>query len=167
MENKIINKTSLSAGKVLKANLLKNKFITWMYIILAIIFTILAGYEFAKDADANMPQFTVHMTFAFVSLVLAFIIPAFSAFSWKRRYKKNYGTSIMDVEYQFTDINLRLVYNGQVIEKYDYHDIYKTIKHKDMFVIVGGSKLFVVDINGFNKANALEKVEGYIKRFTK
>lgn len=166
MENKILNKTSLTGRKVLYANLLKNKFITWMYVILTVIFLGLAAYQLAVNT-ANSPQFVVHITFAFVSLVFAFVIPAFSAFSWRSRAKKNYGTTNMDVEYQFNDISLRLIYDGKVIDKFDYHDIYKTIKKKDLFLIVGSSKLFIIDINGFNKANALEKVEGYIKRFTK
>ena len=165
MENKILNKTSLTGRKVLYANLLKNKFISWMYAILTLIFLGIAAYEMAKDPELYKGQIIVHITFAFVSIIFAIVIPTFSAWSWKRRAKKNYGKTNMDVEYQFTDINLKLIYDGKVIDKFDYRNIYKTIKRKDLFVIVGSSKLFIVDINGFNKPNALEKVEGYIKRF--
>ena len=167
MENRITNTTNLNAKKVLGANFLKNKFITICYVVLTVVFLSLAAYDMFKAGENFMVEVTVHVAFAFISVVFAVIIPLFSSYSWARKAKREFGSSNVQVEYQFTDINLRLLYDGKVIDKYDYRNIYKTIKKKNMFAIIGDRKLFIIDIDGFKKSNDLEKVEAYIKRFTK
>ena len=167
MENRITNTTHLNAKKVLSANFLKNKFITICYAVLTVIFLCLAAYDMFKAGEGYLAEVTVHVSFAFISIVFAVVIPLFSSYSWARKAKREFGSSTVQVDYQFTDINLRLTYDGKTIDKFDYRNIYKTITKKNMFVIIGDRKLFIIDIDGFKKANDLEKIEAYIKRFTK
>ena len=162
-----MNKTTLNAKKVLIANLLKNKFITILYVILAFIFLGISIYETASDALELKSQIAVHIAFFLISMIFAFAIPLYRTYTWKKEAKRNYGSTTVDVDYQFTDINFRMYHNDKVIEKYDYHNIYNVIKRKNLMIIVGSSKLFVVDIDGFKNEAQLARVEEYIKRFTK
>ena len=167
MENRITNKTSLNAKKVLVANLLKNKFITIMYIILALVFLAMSVYEAHSDVVGMKSQIVLHASFFFISIFFAFAIPMYRCHIWKRDAKRNYGSSTIDVEYQFTDINFKLMYKGETIDKFEYRNIYNVIQRKNLMVIVGSNKLFIIDIDGFKKDTEFARIQGYIKRFTK
>lgn len=167
MENRIINHTRLNAGKVFRAEMLRNKLIASLYALVFLFFMVLVVYESLQGDPALQAQILSHLLLAFISLIFIFIFPLIAVFSWLRKAKKIYGTNDVELEYRFSDVALRSGYQGTQTTKFEFFNILKYVESKKLLVLITKDGAIAIDKDGFKNQNEYKRVLEYLKRFCK
>ena len=164
MDAKVKTHVTLDFKLILRAQFLKNRFITIFYSILFVLFAFIS-LGVIRAGDRDLYNIVLDIMLTILCAIVGFGYPVFSAFLWKIRTKKKYGTDKLELEYHFYDLSLRVENKtAKIATKLDYRAISRLNQSKHLLILNYSPKVYVVIDKDQMNAKDIEKVLDYFKR---
>lgn len=164
MEPKVINKTFLDLKMMIKAQFLTNRFMSVIYGVFAVFFTI-ALFTSLSSETVLINQILFQALMVVFSLFISLIWPLLRSLMMYHKVKKNTKSDHQDLEYHFYDLYCRLIdHQADKTLKINYNSIQRIAKTKQMMIITFKGGYTVIDLGGFLRPNDKEKVFAWLKR---
>ena len=164
MDAKIVSKVTLDFKLILRAQFLKNRFISIFYSVLFVIFGFMS-LNIALNNSLSANELYVDIALVLLCAGVAWGYPLISALIWKIRTKKKYGVDRLELEYQFFDLSLKVNnLTNKTSTKLDYRAISRINKSKHLLILNYSSKIYIVIDKDQMKERQLERLMDYLKR---
>ena len=164
MDAKITSKVTLDFKLILRAQFLKNRFISIFYSVLFVLFALMSLY-IALNSDPSIQELIIDVALVLLCAAVAWGYPFLSALIWRIKTKKKYGVDQLEVEYQFYDLSLKITnLTNKTSTKLDYRAISRINKSKHLLILNYSPKIYVVIDKDQMTAKEIDRLNDYLKR---